>query len=105
VALDISVGSSPTAHRRPDQQLDRRSYWAFRASVRQRGPANLDADQGVQLLRLLTPARAVLTHYDDYTVFKSSLDDFTAAVDAAEDLRPEVRYLARGERLQFGCGT
>jgi hypothetical protein len=37
-------------------------------------------------------------HYDDYTVFRSPLSDFRAAVDAA-DLDVEVRYVERGETM------
>ncbi|MYS54355.1 MBL fold metallo-hydrolase [Streptomyces sp. SID6013] len=36
----------------------------------------MDAGQGADLLDLLRPRRAMPIHYDDYTVFRSPLDDF-----------------------------
>jgi L-ascorbate metabolism protein UlaG (beta-lactamase superfamily) len=61
----------------------------------------MDADQGVRFLRLVAPKAAVPIHVDDYTVFKSPLDDFRRAV-AAADLTTEVRYVERGETITFG---
>jgi hypothetical protein len=40
-------------------------------------------------------------HYDDYTVFKSPLSDFTDALRAADDLDTEVHLLDRGDHLRF----
>jgi L-ascorbate metabolism protein UlaG (beta-lactamase superfamily) len=60
----------------------------------------MDASQGVRLLRLLRPTRAIPIHYDDYTVFRSPLEDFRRAVGAA-DLATEVRELAHGESFAF----
>jgi L-ascorbate metabolism protein UlaG (beta-lactamase superfamily) len=60
----------------------------------------MDADQGVQALRLVRPKAAVPIHYDDYTVFTSPLADFkTAAARAA--LPTELHYLGRGETYRF----
>jgi L-ascorbate metabolism protein UlaG (beta-lactamase superfamily) len=64
----------------------------------------MDADQGVRLLRLIRPARAIPIHYDDYTVFKSGLDEFRRAADAA-DLPTEVVYLDRGDTFTFPIPT
>ncbi|HEX9992072.1 MAG TPA: MBL fold metallo-hydrolase [Acidimicrobiales bacterium] len=61
----------------------------------------MDADQGVRALRLVRPRTAVPIHYDDYTVFRSPLADFRAAVDGAGDLATEVVYLGRGETYRF----
>jgi L-ascorbate metabolism protein UlaG (beta-lactamase superfamily) len=58
----------------------------------------MDGGQGVEALQLVRPRRAVPIHFDDYTVFKSPLSDFRAAVDAA-DLDVEVRYVERGETI------
>jgi L-ascorbate metabolism protein UlaG (beta-lactamase superfamily) len=54
----------------------------------------------VRFLQLVAPETAVPIHYDDYTVFKSPLNDFQAAVGAA-DLKTEVRYVARGDTYRF----
>lgn len=62
--------------------------------------ATMDAEQGVEALKLIRPATAIPIHYNDYTVFTSSLDDFRAAVDAAH-LDTQVRYLAHGESYEF----
>ena len=60
----------------------------------------MDAKQGVQALRMVRPRTAVPIHYDDYTVFKSPLEDFRAEVDGAA-LVTEVRYVERGETFRF----
>ena len=36
----------------------------------------MDAEQGVDFLRRVQPARALPVHYDDYRVFRSPLQDF-----------------------------
>lgn len=62
----------------------------------------MDAAQGVKALQLVAPRTAVPIHTDDYTVFKSGLDDFKQAVDAAGDaLATEIRYVDRGETWTF----
>lgn len=63
----------------------------------------MDAEQGLEAVQLVAPDLAVPIHYDDYTVFKSPLEDFARAVREA-GLQDRVRFLARGERLplQFG---
>lgn len=60
----------------------------------------MDADRGVRALQLIRPQTAIPVHYDDYTVFKSSLADFRAAVERAK-LDTEVHYLERGETFSF----
>jgi L-ascorbate metabolism protein UlaG (beta-lactamase superfamily) len=60
----------------------------------------MDGAMGVRFLQLVAPETAVPIHYDDYTVFKSPLNDFQRAVGAA-DLKTEVRYVARGETYRF----
>ena len=62
--------------------------------------------QGVELLKLVRPRHAVPIHMDDYTVFRSSPDDFRRAVEAAgADLATEVHFLDRGESYRFGAGA
>jgi L-ascorbate metabolism protein UlaG (beta-lactamase superfamily) len=58
----------------------------------------MDAGQGVRALQLIQPATAVPIHYNDYTVFKSPLDDFRRAAERAE-LDTEIRYVAHGETI------
>lgn len=60
----------------------------------------MDAEQGVRAVQLTRPDVAVPIHYDDYTVFRSPLRDFKAAVEDA-GLTPRLRYVARGETVRF----
>jgi L-ascorbate metabolism protein UlaG (beta-lactamase superfamily) len=60
----------------------------------------MDAEQGVELLRTVRPGIAIPIHYDDYEAFKSPLEDFVSAVEAA-GLEDAVRYLRRGERFDL----
>ena len=58
----------------------------------------MDAEQGVGLLRMVAPARAMAIHYDDYEAFKSPIEDFVRlAGDAGLD--GLVHVLERGERV------
>ncbi|HEY0520334.1 MAG TPA: MBL fold metallo-hydrolase [Ilumatobacteraceae bacterium] len=62
----------------------------------------MDARQGLTALRLVRPRTAVPIHTDDYTVFKSGLDEFRSAVaDASPALETEVCYVDRGETWRF----
>lgn len=63
----------------------------------------MDAAQGVEALRLLEPQHAIPIHVDDYTVFRSPLEDFRRAVDEAR-LPTQVHYLDRGDVLRFRAG-
>jgi L-ascorbate metabolism protein UlaG (beta-lactamase superfamily) len=60
----------------------------------------MDAEQGVEAMRIIDPRTAVPIHYNDYTVFKSPLDDFKKAV-AEAGLEDRVRCLAHGETYEF----
>ena len=60
----------------------------------------MDAEQGVEALRIIDPVTAVPIHYNDYGVFKSPLEDFEKAV-AEAGLEDRVRYLAHGETYEF----
>lgn len=58
--------------------------------------ATMDGRQGLAMMRLV-PSRVVIPiHYDDYTVYKSPLEDFRREVEAA-GMTARVRYLMRGE--------
>jgi L-ascorbate metabolism protein UlaG (beta-lactamase superfamily) len=60
----------------------------------------MDAKQGLQAIEIIAPNTAIPIHYDDYTVFKSPLEDFKQAVTAA-GLENKVKYLNRGETYKF----
>jgi L-ascorbate metabolism protein UlaG (beta-lactamase superfamily) len=60
----------------------------------------MDDRQGVEALRIIQPRAAVPVHYDDYTVFKSPLEDFRARVDEAA-LPTRIVYLDRGKTFRF----
>ena len=56
----------------------------------------MDAEQGVEALRIIDPAVAIPIHFDDYDVFTSSRDDFVAAA-ADAGLGDRVVVLDRGD--------
>jgi L-ascorbate metabolism protein UlaG (beta-lactamase superfamily) len=60
----------------------------------------MDAGQGVEAIRIIEPRTAIPIHFNDYTVFKSPLEDFKRAVAEAglEDL---VHYLSHGDTYEF----
>jgi L-ascorbate metabolism protein UlaG (beta-lactamase superfamily) len=60
----------------------------------------MDGQQGVEAMQIVNPTIAIPIHYNDYNVFKSPLDDFRRAVQAA-GLEHKVRYLAHGETYSF----
>ena len=64
----------------------------------------MDAKQGVQAIQIISPQTAIPIHYNDYTVFKSPLEDFMAAVKAA-GLEERVRYLSHGENYIFNVSS
>jgi L-ascorbate metabolism protein UlaG (beta-lactamase superfamily) len=61
---------------------------------------SMDGRQGVEAIRWINPRHVIPIHFDDYTVFKSPLEDFAAEVKAA-GLDDRVIYLARGETHTF----
>ena len=60
----------------------------------------MDARQGVEAIRIVEPRTAIPIHYNDYTVFKSPLEDFKQAV-AEAGLEERVRYLSHGNTYEF----
>lgn len=64
----------------------------------------MDARQGVQALQIIAPKTAIPIHFNDYTVFKSPLDDFKQAVEAA-GLTGSVKYLNAGETYTFAVSN
>jgi L-ascorbate metabolism protein UlaG (beta-lactamase superfamily) len=60
----------------------------------------MDAEQGVEAMRIIDPREVIPIHYNDYEVFKSPLEDFEEAVTAA-GLGDRVRYLSHGDKYNF----
>ncbi len=60
----------------------------------------MDAREGVRMLKLIAPQRAIPIHYNDYSVFKSPLSAFQQAVEEA-GLADRVSYLRHGETWRF----
>jgi L-ascorbate metabolism protein UlaG (beta-lactamase superfamily) len=60
----------------------------------------MDADQGVQMMKIIAPKRAIPIHYNDYDVFKSPIEDFEQLVKDT-GLQDKVTYLKHGETYQF----
>ncbi|HEV2916078.1 MAG TPA: MBL fold metallo-hydrolase [Pyrinomonadaceae bacterium] len=60
----------------------------------------MDAEQGVEAIRIINPREVIPIHYNDYEVFKSPLEDFKKAV-AAAGFSERVRYLSHGETYEF----
>ena len=64
----------------------------------------MDGKDGVKLLQIIQPKKAIPIHYDDYDVFKSPLSDFAQEVKAA-GLDQQVVYLAHGATYSFAPNT
>ncbi|MDP8946946.1 MAG: MBL fold metallo-hydrolase [Actinomycetota bacterium] len=60
----------------------------------------MDARQGVEAIGIIEPRTAIPIHYNDYTVFKSPLEDFKRAVVEA-GLEERVHYLSHGDTYEF----
>ena len=60
----------------------------------------MDDEQGVEMMRIIQPQKAIPIHYNDYDVFKSPLEDFKRAVERA-GLSESVVYLSHGEAYEF----
>jgi L-ascorbate metabolism protein UlaG (beta-lactamase superfamily) len=60
----------------------------------------MDAEQGVEAMRIIAPNTVIPVHYNDYDVFTSSLEDFLDAVDEA-GLRDRVHPLRHGDTYTF----
>lgn len=60
----------------------------------------MDAEQGVEAIRIINPDEVIPIHYNDYEVFRSPLEDFKRAVEEA-GFADRVRYLSHGETYNF----
>jgi L-ascorbate metabolism protein UlaG (beta-lactamase superfamily) len=64
----------------------------------------MDGKQGVQLMQIVAPRRAIPIHYNDYDVFTSPLADFQQEIQAA-GLEERVHYLSHGDTYTFTVGS
>ncbi|MCC2693428.1 MBL fold metallo-hydrolase [Nodularia sp. LEGE 04288] len=60
----------------------------------------MDAKQGVQAIQIIAPRTAIPIHFNDYTVFKSALEDFKQAI-AQAGLDNHLQYLNHGDTYTF----
>jgi L-ascorbate metabolism protein UlaG (beta-lactamase superfamily) len=60
----------------------------------------MNDEQGVEAIKIIQPEKAIPIHYNDYDVFKSPLEDFKRAAEAA-GLSDKIIYLAHGETYNF----
>jgi L-ascorbate metabolism protein UlaG (beta-lactamase superfamily) len=60
----------------------------------------MDAEQGVEAMRIVDPRTAIPIHYNDYEAFQSPLDDFKRAVNEA-GMEDKVHYLSQGDTYEF----
>jgi L-ascorbate metabolism protein UlaG (beta-lactamase superfamily) len=67
-------------------------------------PLTMDARQGAEALRAVSPRNVIPIHYDDYTLFKSPLSAFMQAV-ADANLGLNIHYLDRGEKYRLTVGA
>jgi L-ascorbate metabolism protein UlaG (beta-lactamase superfamily) len=60
----------------------------------------MDAQQGVEALRVTAPRLAIPVHYDDYGLFRSPLADFRQAA-AGAGLPTAIHYVGRGDSCEL----
>ncbi|HKN85846.1 MAG TPA: MBL fold metallo-hydrolase [Nitrospiraceae bacterium] len=60
----------------------------------------MDGKQGVELMQIVNPKKAIPIHYNDYDVFQSPLSDFQREVTAA-GLENSIHYMSHGETYRF----
>jgi L-ascorbate metabolism protein UlaG (beta-lactamase superfamily) len=60
----------------------------------------MDADQGIELMRMVEPRRAVPIHYNDFDAFKDPLESF---VDRVRELglESQVQYVTHGDSVDL----
>lgn len=60
----------------------------------------MDGKDGVEMMRIIVPKKAIPIHYNDYDVFKSPLSDFERKIEQA-GLKDKVIYLKHGDQYEF----
>lgn len=64
----------------------------------------MDGKQGAEAIKIIAPRTVIPIHFNDYPVFKSHLEDFAKAVQAA-GLENSIKYLNAGETYTFEVPT
>lgn len=64
----------------------------------------MNAKQGVEMIRIVAPRKAIPIHFNDYHVFRSPLEEFIEAVRTA-GLESQVDYLNHGETYTFRAAS
>jgi L-ascorbate metabolism protein UlaG (beta-lactamase superfamily) len=59
----------------------------------------MDGEQGAEALSIVDPEVAIPIHHEEYTVMRSPLRDFDAAVECRR-LRTTIHHMERGERFE-----
>jgi L-ascorbate metabolism protein UlaG (beta-lactamase superfamily) len=60
----------------------------------------MDATDGVKMMQIILPKRAIPIHFNDYDVFKSPLSDFQREIHEA-GLADKLIYLQHGDTYEF----
>ena len=60
----------------------------------------MDAEQGVEAMKIVDPRTTIPIHYNDYEAFESPLEDFKQTVSEA-GLEDRVHYLSHGDTYEF----
>lgn len=60
----------------------------------------MDAKEGVRMMKIIVPRKAIPIHYNDYDVFKSPLGNFEREIKKA-GLQDKIIYLAHGGKYEF----
>ena len=60
----------------------------------------MDAKEGVRMMQIIVPNKAIPIHYNDYDVFKSPLSDFKEEIERA-GLQDKIIYLEQGDIYEF----
>ena len=60
----------------------------------------MDDEQGVEMMQIIQPEKAIPIHYNDYDVFKSPLEDFQRAIERA-GMSDRMVYLKHGDSYEF----
>ncbi len=60
----------------------------------------MDAEEGVRMMQVIMPEKAIPIHYNDYDVFRSPLSDFKSEIERA-GLADKIIYLKPGATFAF----
>jgi L-ascorbate metabolism protein UlaG (beta-lactamase superfamily) len=64
----------------------------------------MDAKEGLEMFRIINPKKVIPIHYNDYDVFKSTIEEFQSEVRDA-GLEDQVHYIRHGETYNFQITT